>query len=63
MRILWYRRTSLTFVKTVGSPAPEISGILAYLNRLSSLLFVLTLIEDQQEDIKVPTYSKDVSSI
>lgn len=36
-------------------------AILPYLNRLSSLLFVLTLFEDQQAGVEQPTISKSVS--
>lgn len=36
------------------------TAILAYLNRLSSLLFVLTLFEDQQGGVKIPTLSKAI---
>ncbi len=39
------------------------AAILAYLNRLSSLLFVLSLVEDQQGGGKLPLCSKNVEPI
>ncbi len=36
--------------------------ILRYLNRLSSLLFVLALYEDKMHGVENPTYAKDVQS-
>ncbi|MCB0180518.1 MAG: cob(I)yrinic acid a,c-diamide adenosyltransferase [Anaerolineae bacterium] len=52
------RRAERNVAKLYDEEGVSNNAIIPYLNRLSSLLFVLTLFEDQQGGIEQPTISK-----
>ena len=54
------RRAERSVTKLHHEESLSNEAILPYLNRLSSLLFVLTLFEDQQGGVEKPTFSKSV---